>query len=70
MAREENANPLMASTGTGTENADVVAGTVRRPYQRPTLRRLGSVRELTLGGSNGMAEGGGTFFIPGQTMMG
>jgi hypothetical protein len=28
----------------------------RRPYRSPTLRRLGSVRELTLGGSKGKTE--------------
>ena len=32
----------------------------RRPYRRPQLRRLGSVRELTLGSSKGKDEGGGT----------
>ena len=41
----------------------------RRPYRAPKLRHLGSVRELTLGGTNGMSEGGGTFFPPGQAMM-
>jgi len=33
----------------------------RRPYQAPELRRLGCVRELTLGGVSGVAEGAGTF---------
>lgn len=33
----------------------------RRPYQAPKLRHLGSVRELTLGSTAGMPEGGGTF---------
>lgn len=33
----------------------------RRPYRRPHLRRLGSVRDLTLGSAAGMAEGAGTF---------
>jgi hypothetical protein len=33
----------------------------RRPYRSPTLRHLGSVRELTLGSTSGMPEGGGTF---------
>lgn len=30
---------------------------LRRPYQAPKLRRLGSVRELTLGTNNGKPEG-------------
>jgi hypothetical protein len=33
----------------------------REPYRRPVLRKLGSVRELTLGGTHGKAEGAGTF---------
>jgi hypothetical protein len=33
----------------------------RRPYSAPRLRQLGSVRELTLGGTMGNSEGGGTF---------
>lgn len=32
----------------------------RRPYRAPQLRQLGSVRELTLGGTMGSDEGGGT----------
>jgi len=36
----------------------------RQPYRKPTLRRLGSVRELTLGASSGFAEGAGTFVRP------
>lgn len=32
----------------------------RRPYHAPKLRRLGSVRDLTLGSNNGKPEGGGT----------
>lgn len=41
--------------------ADVPLESPRRPYSAPRLRHLGSVRELTLGGTAGMAEGGGTF---------
>lgn len=33
----------------------------RRPYRAPTIRRLGCVRDLALGGASGMAEGAGTF---------
>jgi hypothetical protein len=43
-------------------DADAVP-TARRPYQRPTVLRLGSVRELTLGGTSGFAEGAGTFIM-------
>jgi hypothetical protein len=32
----------------------------RRPYHAPRLRHLGSVRELTLGATMGMPEGGGS----------
>jgi hypothetical protein len=32
----------------------------RRAYRTPELRLLGSVRELTLGGTGPLAEGGGT----------
>lgn len=35
----------------------------RRPYSAPRLRRLGSVRELTLGGSMGASEFAGTYKI-------
>jgi hypothetical protein len=35
----------------------------RRPYHTPKLRHLGSVRELTLGATSGMPEGGGTFMM-------
>ena len=31
----------------------------RRPYAAPTLRYLGSVREITLGGTKGGLETGG-----------
>jgi hypothetical protein len=31
----------------------------RKPYRAPQLRRLGSVRDLTLGSKNGKSEGGG-----------
>ena len=36
----------------------------RRPYLAPTLRHLGCVRDLTLGGASGFAEGAGTFVRP------
>jgi len=38
----------------------------RRPYSAPRLRRLGSVRELTLGTSMGITEGGGTLIMTGK----
>ena len=38
-----------AETG-GTTRSNVADGKERKPYVPPTLRRLGSVRELTLGG--------------------
>jgi hypothetical protein len=39
--------------------------TARRPYAAPTLRYLGSVREITLGGSKVGLETGGTRSHPG-----
>jgi hypothetical protein len=36
----------------------------RRRYRAPTIRRLGCVRDLTLGGASGFAEGAGTFIRP------
>jgi len=36
----------------------------RRPYRAPSLRRLGCVRDLTLGGASGFAEGAGSFIRP------
>lgn len=38
----------------------------KRPWRTPSLRHLGSVRELTLGATMGMPEGGGTLMIPGM----
>lgn len=38
----------------------------RRPYRAPRLRKLGSVRELTLGGTMGITEGGGTLRVTGK----
>ena len=41
-----------------TSNARPESETPRRPYEAPQLRRLGSVRELTLGGTmGGMMDG-------------
>jgi hypothetical protein len=40
----------------------------RRPYRAPTLRKLGSVRELTLGGTMGATEAVG-FNNKGSGMM-
>jgi hypothetical protein len=46
------------------ETSEQAAGHLRRqerkPYTAPTLRRLGSVRELTLGTANGCISDGGT----------
>ncbi len=51
--------PLDALKATSpAESASLPASRVRRPYVAPELRRLGSVRELTLGTSNKALEGG------------
>jgi hypothetical protein len=39
----------------------VAAPRERRPYRAPSLRHLGCVRDLALGGASGVAEGAGTF---------
>ena len=36
---------------------DVKAGTVRKPYARPSVRRLGTVRDLTLGSAGATGDG-------------
>lgn len=48
--------PEYATVGEG-------ASASRRPYRAPHLRKLGSVRELTLGATMGSAEGGGTLMV-------
>ncbi|CAN5877980.1 hypothetical protein BH11MYX4_BH11MYX4_55610 [soil metagenome] len=64
-------NGSSANTGspadgtTSTEQAPEQPSAARRPYHAPKLRHLGSVRELTLGATSGMIEGGGTF-MPGM----
>lgn len=45
------------------------AAPARAPYRAPKLRHLGSVRELTLGGTMGKTEGGGTLIMVGGGMM-
>jgi hypothetical protein len=62
MKREDE---LQKTDTTPTERGEAVVA--RAPYRRPVLRRLGSVRELTLGKSAGTPEGGGTFFPTGKT---
>lgn len=54
-AQAESAN---ASTG-GSEGAERAADK-RQAYREPQLRRLGSVRELTLGATGFLADGGTT----------
>lgn len=53
-------------------SSDVTAASAspaRAPYRAPKLRHLGSVRELTLGGTMGKSEGGGTLIMVGGGMM-
>jgi hypothetical protein len=51
----------MTLKGKPENEVDVTADPPRRPYRAPRLRHLGSVRELTLGGSKGPSEDGGSF---------
>jgi hypothetical protein len=43
-----------------SENVKPAAASARLPYQAPKLVRLGSVRDLTLGGSGGAKPDMGT----------
>jgi len=60
MTPEETA-ALVVAEHNGPRTTGVVPASPRLCYSAPRLRHLGSVRELTLGGTAGMAEGGGTF---------
>ncbi len=64
-ADEDDAACVLESVGATEPNvraaAPSVVSLVRRPYRAPTIRFLGSVRDLTLGGRSGFAEGAGTF---------
>ncbi|MCW5833044.1 MAG: lasso RiPP family leader peptide-containing protein [Labilithrix sp.] len=55
-AKEEPENEALAPS----------APVERRPYRAPQLKQLGSVRELTLGGTMGVTEGGGTLKLTGK----
>lgn len=52
-----NDSPSACSEASGSEQAESGVA-ARRAYRQPTLRRLGSVRELTLGGTGFLADGG------------
>lgn len=69
MAHTDRPDAPMGSTtslpraGGSTAAVATTAGKVlpeRLVYRTPELRHLGSVRELTLGGTGPLAEGGGT----------
>ncbi len=49
MTNDERSDGTEKSGSTG-------APSVRRPYRAPTLKYLGSVRELTLGGTQGVVR--------------
>lgn len=55
---EPNEEPIALDEAS---HVSAVPDAPRRAYKAPKLRHLGSVRELTLGGTAGMSEGGGTF---------
>lgn len=48
---------------TATQVADAGLAEARKTYTAPTLRRLGSVRELTLGGTGCVMEGKAGFLM-------
>ncbi len=39
------------------KSEDVKAGNLRKPYTRPSVRRLGTVRDLTLGSAGATGDG-------------
>jgi hypothetical protein len=55
-----NGSDQDTKAGSPGTDANAEGASARRPYRAPQLRRLGSVRELTLGSNNGKPEGGGT----------
>ena len=65
---DANASASVSPVAIGTDQAPATASSVapagRRPYRAPTLRLLGCVRDLTLGGASGFAEGAGSFIRP------
>lgn len=62
---DDDANASASRIAVGTDLAPTtIAPAGRRPYRAPTLRRLGCVRDLTLGGASGFAEGAGSFIRP------
>ncbi|MBX3199921.1 MAG: lasso RiPP family leader peptide-containing protein [Labilithrix sp.] len=64
--RQETRPPMIPKEATETEALAESVPAERRPYRAPQLRKLGSVRELTLGGTMGITEGGGTLRITGK----
>ena len=44
-----------------TQAVETTTESPRRPYHKPQLRRLGSVRDLTLGSKGTVGDGGVTF---------
>lgn len=66
---DDDANASASRVAIGTDAARAAGGTLvapaaRRPYRAPALRLLGCVRDLTLGGASGFAEGAGSFIRP------
>ena len=57
-----------ASDASGENRA--AQGPVRRPYESPQLRHLGSVRRLTLGDTGNQGDTAGTFQKGNMMMMG
>ena len=61
---DANASASRVAIGTDAAGRPLVAPAARRPYRAPALRLLGCVRDLTLGGASGFAEGAGSFIRP------
>jgi hypothetical protein len=56
---------MMDQSGQSNEaKKDEEATETRRPYQKPRLRHLGSIRELTLGQTMGPQQDGGIGMMP------
>jgi hypothetical protein len=53
-----NGHPMTHIPSQATPEATPIAPKVRSRYERPALRRLGSVRDLTLGGGGSGGDTG------------
>ena len=51
--------PRPKQTEPETRSDDLELQTTRRPYRSPVFENLGDIRDITMGGSQGVGESGG-----------